>query len=509
MIRHRCLTSTICAFHLGFGLDKKPPELRPPTASETTRESNSLVAKRNRSTTKPNSTIPKSGYGFLEALLSTLKGHSAALAAELEKNHKKRGRKGYPALGKLCALTLQYLFNERYSSYFLADLDGNPRLLSMCGLDKAPSEPTFSKFKKQLAGCLPLLDQIFNKVVEECGSEIERLRDAGIIAETAPPLGEMLAMDATDIEAYAKPISEHCDDPEQWTCTKKHKTHCDSPVPEKCTKHSEKPCADPDARWGYRTPKRRGASSASSNADEESKELFFGYKAHAVADAYYQLPLHVTLRPANKNEGPYFAEDLDAALARHQWLKPKAVMADKGYDALSNFEHVLKRRIIPIIAVRRPPKDKKTGERRYDGLYDKDGRPVCVGGKPMTYLGTDPEGAHHFRGPAVGCQLKNKIDWSRYCNSQHSEKPEGKLLRIMGLVPRSGKLWKKWYKMRTAIERYFSSGKRSRLMDSHRYFEQGKIHFHTNISALAYLLTALTHLKAGDYKSMRHMNIRP
>ena len=127
----------------------------------------------------------------------------------------------------------------------------------------------------------------------------------------------------------------------------------------------------------------------------------------------------------------------------------------------------------------------------------------------MTYLGTDLEGGHHFRCPASGCQLKNKIDWSRYCNSQHSEKPEGKLLRIIGLVPRSSKLWKKWYKMRTAIERYFSSGKRSRLMDSHRYFEQGKIHLHTNMSALTYLLTALTHLNADDYKGMKHMNIRP
>ena len=106
------------------------------------------MAKRNRNTTEPDSTIPKSGYAFLEALLNTLKGHSATLALELEKNHKKRGRKGYPALGKLCALTLQYLFNERYSSYFLAALDGNPRLLSMCGLDKAPSEPTFSRFKR-------------------------------------------------------------------------------------------------------------------------------------------------------------------------------------------------------------------------------------------------------------------------------------------------------------------------------------------------------------------------
>ena len=63
--------------------------------------------------------------------------------------------------------------------------------------------------------------------------------------------------------------------------------------------------------------------------------------------------------------------------------------------------------------------------------------------------------------------------------------------------------------MRTVIERYFSSDKRSRLMDSHRYFEQGKIDLHTNTSTLAYLLTALTHLKLDDCKSMRHMNIRP
>ena len=483
--------------------------MQPPTASDTTGEANSLVAKRNRNTTEPNSTIPKSGYAFLEALLNTLKGHSATLALELEKNHKRRGRKGYPALGKLCALTLQYLFNERYSSYFLADLDGNPRLLSMCGLDKAPSEPTFSRFKKQLAGCLPLLAEIFSKVVEECASEIERLRVTGVIPKDAPPLGQMLAMDATDIEAYAKPTSKHCDDPEQGICTRKHRTHCDSPVPEKCTKHSQKPCADPDATWGYRTPKRRPASSGSSDSDEKAKELFLGYKPNAITDAYYQLPLHIALRPANENEGTHFAEDLDATLARHPRIKPKAIMADKGYDALPNFKHALKRKIIPIIAVRRPPKDKKTGERRYNGLYDEDGRPVCVGGMPMTYLGTDPKGSHHFRCPPGGCRLKNKIDWSRYCNTEHSEKPKGKLLRIMGLVPRSSKLWKKWYKMRTAIERYFSSGKRSRLMDSHRYFRMDKVDLHANLSMLAYLLTALAHLKADDYESMRNMRIKP
>ena len=79
----------------------------------------------------------------------------------------------------------------------------------------------------------------------------------------------------------------------------------------------------------------------------------------------------------------------------------------------------------------------------------------------------------------------------------------------MGLVPRSSKLWKKWYKMRTAIERYFSSGKRSRLMDSHRYFRMDKVDLHANLSMLAYLLTALAHLKADDYESMRNMRIKP
>ena len=98
----------------------------------------------------------------------------------------------------------------------------------------------------------------------------------------------------------------------------------------------------------------------------------------------------------------------------------------------------------------------------------------------MTYLGTDPEGSHHFRCPHGGCRLK-KQGWTgpRYCNTEHSEKPTGKLLRIMGLVPRSSKLWKKWYKMRTDIERYFSSGKAVPADGTaHRYFRMDKVDLH-------------------------------
>ena len=445
----------------------------------------------------------------MQALLNTLKGYSTTLANELEKSHKKRGRRGYSAQAMLCVFVLQFLLNQRFNSYLLAHLNENPRLLAMCGLDEAPSEATFCRFKKKLAGYQDLLADTFNKLAHDCDAEIERLRDAGVVPEDAPRLGEMLALDPTDIGAYAKPQGQHCEVVGEGNCTKKHRVHCDSPGRNECTKHGKKPCSDPDARWGYRTPKSKSGNVAGKDGDDR-KEWFFGYKAHVVADTYYQIPLHMTLRPANENEGPKFAEDLDKALERHPWLRLrlKFVMVDKGYDATPNFEHTVKRGGIPIFAVRRPPKDKKTGKRRYEGLYDEDGRPICVGGESMAYLGTDPDGGHHFRCRPDGCWLKNKVDWSRYCDSYHSEKPEGKLLRIMGIVPRFSELWRTLYKKRTGIERGFSSGKRSRLLDSHQLLRKGKFELHANGSILASLLTMLTHLKADDYKHMRHMRIK-
>ena len=62
--------------------------------------------------------------------------------------------------------------------------------------------------------------------------------------------------------------------------------------------------------------------------------------------------------------------------------------------------------------------------------------------------------------------------------------------------------------MRTAIERYFSSGKRSRLLDSHQHLKKEKIELHAEMSMLASLLTTLTHLRADDYEGMRHMTIK-
>ena len=317
----------------------------------------------------------------------------------------------------------------------------------------------------------------------------------GGIPADAPALGEMLAVDATDIPAYARARGEHCKPPGKENCKKKHKIHCNSPAPEECTERNHEPCPDPDAARGYRTPKNK-----SSKADSGKGEHFFGYDADVIIDAYYGLPLYINIRPANSNEGPRFRWDLDAALRLHPWLKAKAryLTADKGYHAIYNFRHIVSRRITPVIPIPKPPKDEK-GKRLYEGLYNEKGLPVCIGGKPMEFLRTGRDGKHRFRCPEGGCHLKGRTDWSRYCDFEYAEKPTGTKLRIMGILHRASEEWQKIFNRRPAIERYFSSDKHSRLLDKHQYLGQRRVSLNARMATLSHLLTNWGRLMAGDY----------
>ncbi len=367
---------------------------------------------------------------------------------------------------------LRYLLNERYANRFLERVRNDPRLLKLCGLSRAPSEVAFSRFKNhRLAPNQDELTPIIAAVVEECAVEIEELRKSGVIPADAPALGEVLAVDATDIPAYAN--------------------------------RRRNPPTDRDAAPGYRTAKNK-----SPQAGADNKEIFFGYDADVISDAHYGLPLYINVRPARRNEGPRLRADLDAALKLHPWLKPRYLTADKGYHAGYNFQHITDLGITPVIAVPRPQKDKKTGKRLYGGLYDEKGLPVCFGGQSMDFLETSPDGKHRFRCPDGGCHLKGRTDWSRYCDFEYAEKPEGKLLRIMGTVHRASAEWKRLFKKRTSIERYFASAKHSRLLDRHQFLGRERVRLHATMSVLAYLLTALGRLRAGDYPNLRQMDIR-
>ena len=82
--------------------------------------------------------------------------------------------------------------NERYANAFLNRLGSDNRLLAICGLEHAPSEAAYSRFKKKLADHLDAIQIIITEVFRECGEQIERLREAGIIPEGKPPLAARL-----------------------------------------------------------------------------------------------------------------------------------------------------------------------------------------------------------------------------------------------------------------------------------------------------------------------------
>ena len=273
--------------------------------------------------------VPKSGYGFVKAVLDCFSACTEGLAAKLDSSHRTGGNPGYPARQMLRLQVLKYLLNERFANRFLDRVNNEPLLLELCGMSRIPSEVAFSRFKNhRLAPHQDELDQVIALVVEDCAAGIEELRGANAVPADSPTLGEILAIDATDIPAYANP-------------------------------NRETP-ADLNAAWGYRTPKNK-----SPKAEKGKKDLFFGYDADVISDAHYGLPFYLSVRPANLNEGPRLRADLDAALQLHPWLKPSVLTADKGYHAGYNFSYLVNRGIQPIISI---PRAAERQENRHEAI---------------------------------------------------------------------------------------------------------------------------------------------
>ena len=180
-----------------------------------------------------------------------------------------------------------------------------------------------------------------------------------------------MAIDSTDIEAYASP--------------------------------KKKVVADQDARWGVRTAKNK----------VDNKEYFFGYKLHLVCDAYYWTPLAYLILPGNSNDSRQFIKLFKQLERDRPGLPIKYVMADRGYDALPNYQYLDRRKILSVIHMRNT--DKK-------GIYTASGRPKCMSGKAMEYVRTDRGQVHLFRCLAKGCDLKGKSPWlGENCVFEHCE----------------------------------------------------------------------------------------
>ena len=404
---------------------------------------------------------PKSGYRFLAAVLDGL--NDQPLLNVLQ-DYRRTGRPGYPVDAMWRAYLVKFLLKIRYNNELLERLRGSRKLREVCGFaGEVPSESVLSRFVNRLADHQPLIEQCLAGATSGLRGLVPKVKKTpGKPDRTLPPLGEVVAVDSTLFLSYSNPNRKHL--------------------------------SDPDAKWGLKN---------SAKTKDGKKEWGWGYKMHLLSDASHGVPLDFIITPANESDSPMLPLVLEKARETYPWLRPKYLLGDKGYDSLSNHECLVKQGITPVIHLRKP----REGE-LHDGIYTETGAPTCMG-TVMEYVRTSPETGHHlFRCPPGGCALRAKSNGAiQYCDSGVWENPADNL-RVIGVLPRSSRLWKRLYRQRMSIERVFRSLKHSRGLEGHCMRGMRKIKLQATMSVLTFQATVLGRVKAEDYVGMRQMTVK-
>ena len=170
----------------------------------------------------------KSGDRLFQATLDAIEQTPEAQAIIHEiLTLRHRARPGYPPRSMLRAFCLKFLLNGRFIVGLIRRLQDSAKLREMCGFeDSVPSETVFSRFFKHLSDRASLLEGSIASIVNCLHNHL-------------PDMGDITAIDSTDIEAYANP--------------------------------NRSAVIDQDAAWGHRTTKSKSSS-------KKDTEPFFGYK---------------------------------------------------------------------------------------------------------------------------------------------------------------------------------------------------------------------------------------
>jgi hypothetical protein len=305
-------------------------------------------------------------------------------------------------------------------------LHANPLLATACSIrrrEDIPSKFAYCRFRKKLVG----FNELVGKVLTQ---SVERLREA------LPGLGATLAVDATDVKAWANGL------------------------------HQE---TDPDARTGAK--KKSGGH-----------HYWYGYKVHTVVDADAELPLWFSVTPANVYDGSMLPPVLQDAQTRYGWLHPHYVTADKGYDSKASFQFVGETiGAIPVIDV-----VQRTGRKA------RESRPCEA--EPMI----TPDGVHYrcHRVPYdPACPRFGKCPLlPMFADGPLNQATPGRYFERHSPFPYGSCQWKAIYNKRVAVERVFSRLKGYRKLDAIRTRRLPKVWLHVAMSLVVMNVAALVNV---------------
>jgi len=179
-------------------------------------------------------------------------------------------------------------------------LQNNPLLAVACGItnpDGIPSKFAYSRFMRRLSEPRHVF------MVKNIMRELTRR-----LYKTLPDFGKSVAIDSTDIKAWAN--------------------------------GAKKKTTDPTASWGAKLD------------TAGKKKFYFGYKLHLLVDTEYELPVAANVATASIHDVRVASRVLCEARGTYSKFHPEYVIADAGYSS-DKFRRLIKRqyRGEPIIKV--------------------------------------------------------------------------------------------------------------------------------------------------------------
>ena len=339
-----------------------------------------------------------------------------------------RGPKGYSSSAlikavlamRLCSIPTVTSLVERLKTDLLFRYD--------CGFStdqSVPSSATYSRFLQKIADTEGL-EKLFSALVDTACTD-------QLIA------GEVVAIDASAIDAYEKP------------------------VPRKQLKDDGH-----HATWGAKLD------------THGNQHTWFGYKLHLAVDTASELPIAIKVTPANRNDATQAIPLMEAI--KNQ---PKYYCMDMGYDTKDIYQAARSFKSQAIIPLNR------RGEKIPPEGMDENRTPVCSMGYSMVYWGCEKDrGILKFRCPHV-CGKVECPNGSAWCSESNYglvvKKKVEEDPRSFCTPHRGTREWEKLYNQRTSVERVFSRLKEHLSANSTRTRGIHKVTSHLLLCCIALL----------------------
>ncbi len=362
---------------------------------------------------------PRSAAAELAGLLDS--PEIARLIAELETT-RWTGRPGYPLRAMVGMALAKSMYAIPTWTRTVALVREHAALRAAITDGDAPSVYACYRFAAKLRAYKPLLDACLDRVT-------------AALHEHHPEMGENVAIDGSDMPAYAngqRYLSKNGPERERYS--------------------------DPDASWGHRSAvsTRKGGG-------------FYGYKVHAAVCALTGLPLAWTVETARDAEQHFALPLIDAA--RERGFDVRTAIMDKGYDSGPIHDGCMDRDVCPVTALIKTSRVKR-GEHK---------PPACEHGT-WTFAGADfKRRATKWRCPTGECAPK-----SRWVKAD----------RLHPLIPRETERSRKLYRSRGAVEREFGRLKHEWALLPLRVRGLERVRLHANLTILTKLACALARSRA-------------